>query len=51
MKLFTLPKMLGDDFMISYLFSSVSKDGFNNKQTEYLKKDIKNNSNISFNFE
>ena len=34
--------------MISYLFSSISKDGFNNKQTEYLKKDIKNNSNISF---
>lgn len=35
--------------MINYLFSGIDKEkGFNKKQTEYLKKDIKNGGNIVF---
>ena len=34
---------------ISYLFSGIDKEkGFNEVQAKYLKKDIKNNSNIIF---
>ena len=35
--------------MINYLFSGIDKEkGFNSEQKKYLKKDIKNNSNITF---
>lgn len=35
--------------MINYLFSGIDKiNGFNRKQTEYLKKDIKDKLNIVF---
>ena len=35
--------------MINYLFSNINTEtGFTNKQKEYLKKDIKNNSVITF---
>ena len=34
---------------INYLFSGVDKEsGFNDKQSQYLKKDVKNNSKITF---